>query len=293
MALISAEEGWGLCFMAYTYQRTIVLIKTRYVTLVIQEYQCLKLKDKGASQCHFCVAHRAYDSCRFVGIRQLRFVNGRVKEERLVSNRRHIELQLPLSWNVDVPSNEQIASIKVKIIYNDLAFTEHVPQRTVADALLPILKEELAHISRPDVLVRTQEVTIRATCGTYLWCSLCTVSCGAFQMFVKRRYFQAPGSAGNAGRKCAAIATPQLPRVDMKIQTCLLVAHGKSTASSGTIITVPSDRHTSPATSHQFRDSIRYSSNTKPKLWRFFLVPLRRWLMPRNLRCRTWQNLCS
>ena len=53
-------------------------------------------------------------------------------------------------------------------------------QWTAADALLPVLKEELIHLSRDGVLVRTQEVSIRATCGACLqFCctSLCTVSC--------------------------------------------------------------------------------------------------------------------
>jgi len=60
------------------------------------------------------------------------------------------------------------------------AFANCILQQTVAGALLPVLKEELIHLSRGGVLVRTQEVSIRATCGacSQFYCaSLRTASC--------------------------------------------------------------------------------------------------------------------
>jgi len=105
-----------------------MLINMTHIAAVIQERTCLKLKAKGASQCYFCVAHKTHDSCRFIGIRQLKFVRERVTEERLVSNRQHVQLQLPESWNVESPSDEQIACIKVRLSITPHRFTfaDHV-----------------------------------------------------------------------------------------------------------------------------------------------------------------------
>jgi hypothetical protein len=109
----------------FPVDRTIALIQMIYVPTVVQTVKCLKLKREGASQCYFCVAHKAYDSCRFIGIRQLLYEQGMVREDRLVSNRQHVELQLPLTWNVKVPSHEQIAHIKVGVVPRGLTFTEY------------------------------------------------------------------------------------------------------------------------------------------------------------------------
>ena len=38
-------------------------------------------------------------------------------------------------------------------------------QRTVADALLPILKQEMQHLSLPEIIRRPRESEVRATCG--------------------------------------------------------------------------------------------------------------------------------
>ena len=38
-------------------------------------------------------------------------------------------------------------------------------QRTVARALLPILKSEQEHLKHPEVIRRTRESEVRATCG--------------------------------------------------------------------------------------------------------------------------------
>ena len=45
--------------------------------------------------------------------------------------------------------------------------TDFAPQRRIASALLPDLKEELVHISRESLIFRERETSYRVVCGTF------------------------------------------------------------------------------------------------------------------------------
>ena len=46
--------------------------------------------------------------------------------------------------------------------------TEFAPQRRIAGALLPDLKEELAPISQESLIFRERETSYRVVCGTFI-----------------------------------------------------------------------------------------------------------------------------
>lgn len=103
-------------------------------------------------RCVSCTRRWAGDTCRFQGIRFF-----------LKNDKKHIvgisfvesqkpdspTMNFPLKWNIPLEKSH-IRRIK----------------RTVASALLQTLKKELEHLSLPEVIRRTRESEVRATCDT-------------------------------------------------------------------------------------------------------------------------------
>ncbi|KDQ12709.1 hypothetical protein BOTBODRAFT_408594 [Botryobasidium botryosum FD-172 SS1] len=133
---------------------------------------CLQLKkdhrqaDVSQYTCVHCRRHQAGDSCRFVKLRELRRVGGKLVEARFVSNEEDEgEIKFLTEWNIE-PEGHHLNRIK----------------RVVAKALLPTLRYELEHVRRPGMIRRPREMKCRATCdlcmtSIFSGCWMCKV-CG-------------------------------------------------------------------------------------------------------------------
>ncbi|CAE6402917.1 unnamed protein product [Rhizoctonia solani] len=125
------------------------------------------------SRCVACKKKKFGDTCRFVHVRWFQFKhpasdpvgvkfespNGETEKEE------EPKYHLPYQWNV-TPEIKQVERMRVAI----------------ARALYPVLKEELAHASKPNVIRRAIEIEVRATCdvcvtSVFSSCHMCT-RCG-------------------------------------------------------------------------------------------------------------------
>ncbi|KAI0677004.1 Clavaminate synthase-like protein [Trametes maxima] len=103
-------------------------------------------------RCVSCTRRWAGDTCRFQGIRF--FLKN---ENRDIVGISFVECQKPDMPTMNFP-NKWNVNLEV----------EHIRRvkRTVADALLPILKLELSHLNLPEIICRPRENEVRATCDT-------------------------------------------------------------------------------------------------------------------------------
>lgn len=75
-------------------------------------------------------------------------------------------MNFPNKWNVDLePDHTLRVKVSSTLSIQTLFPLTLYPQRTVAEALLPILKLELQHLSLPEIIRRPRESEVRATCG--------------------------------------------------------------------------------------------------------------------------------
>ncbi|KAF8121329.1 hypothetical protein EV363DRAFT_1365556 [Boletus edulis] len=103
-------------------------------------------------RCVSCTRRWAGDTCRFQGIRFfLKDSQRNIVGISFVENQRPDapSMNFPVQWNV--PLTEQ-----------------HIrrTKRTIAKALLPTLRQELKHLAYPEIIRRTRESEVRATCDT-------------------------------------------------------------------------------------------------------------------------------
>ncbi|KAG8218303.1 hypothetical protein J3R82DRAFT_3917 [Butyriboletus roseoflavus] len=103
-------------------------------------------------RCVSCTRRWAGDTCRFQGIRFfLKDGQRNIVGISFVENQRPDapSMNFPVQWNV--PLTEQ-----------------HIrrTKRTIANALLPTLRQELDHLAYPEIIRRTRESEVRATCDT-------------------------------------------------------------------------------------------------------------------------------
>ncbi|KAJ6627360.1 hypothetical protein B0H10DRAFT_1779740 [Mycena sp. CBHHK59/15] len=120
----------------------------------VQTSRCMsnRYKNEEFPRCVSCTRRWAGDTCRFQGIRSFL----RESEGNIVGfcfsehhDRDVPAMTFPNAWNVPLEKSH-IRETK----------------RTVASALLPTLREELKHISLPEVIYRPRESEVRATCDT-------------------------------------------------------------------------------------------------------------------------------
>ncbi|KAI0363568.1 Clavaminate synthase-like protein [Pilatotrama ljubarskyi] len=103
-------------------------------------------------RCVSCTRRWAGDTCRFQGIRFfLKNQNRDIVGISFVESQKPDAptMNFPNKWNVNLEM-EHIRRVK----------------RTVAEALLPVLKQELSHLGLPEIIRRPRESEVRATCDT-------------------------------------------------------------------------------------------------------------------------------
>ncbi|KAK7695546.1 hypothetical protein QCA50_000182 [Cerrena zonata] len=103
-------------------------------------------------RCVSCTRRWAGDTCRFQGIRFfLKDENRNILGISFVESQKPDgpSMSFPLQWNIPLHESHML---RVK--------------RTVAKALLPILRAEREHLKRPEVIRRPRESEVRATCDT-------------------------------------------------------------------------------------------------------------------------------
>ncbi|KAI0637942.1 Clavaminate synthase-like protein [Trametes polyzona] len=103
-------------------------------------------------RCVSCTRRWAGDTCRFQNIRFfLKNQNRDIVGISFVESQKPDAptMNFPNKWNVNLEM-EHIRRVK----------------RTVAEALLPILKQELSHLALPEIIRRPRESEVRATCDT-------------------------------------------------------------------------------------------------------------------------------
>ncbi|KAF8306268.1 hypothetical protein DL93DRAFT_2088849 [Clavulina sp. PMI_390] len=129
----------------------------------LQATTCIKLKEYRVPQCVQCIKHVTGDSCRLRNVRELFFVGGMATgATRLVSNQRDpTDIEYPTEFNVKNPKWEQLQRVK----------------HPIAEHMLPVLKEELAHIARQNVILRSSDLDFRVTCDI---CKTSMFSCAWF-----------------------------------------------------------------------------------------------------------------
>ncbi|KAH7916108.1 hypothetical protein BJ138DRAFT_996348 [Hygrophoropsis aurantiaca] len=103
-------------------------------------------------RCVSCTRRWAGDTCRFQGIRFF------LKDsQRNIVGISFVENQKPDSPNMQFPMQ-----------WNAPLTLHHIrrTKRTIAQALLPTLRQELEHLGYPEIIRRTRESEVRATCDT-------------------------------------------------------------------------------------------------------------------------------
>ncbi|OSC98672.1 Clavaminate synthase-like protein [Trametes coccinea BRFM310] len=103
-------------------------------------------------RCVSCTRRWAGDTCRFQGIRFfLKNQNRDIVGISFVESQKPDAptMNFPNKWNVNL----------------ELTHIRRV-KRTVAEALLPVLKQELSHLALPEIIRRPRESEVRATCDT-------------------------------------------------------------------------------------------------------------------------------
>ncbi|OAX39131.1 Clavaminate synthase-like protein [Rhizopogon vinicolor AM-OR11-026] len=103
-------------------------------------------------RCVSCTRRWAGDTCRFQGIRFF-----------LKDNQRNIVgVSFVENQQADAPNMHFPSSWNVPLTLTHIRRTK----RTIAHALLPTLRQELQHLNYPEIIRRTRESEVRATCDT-------------------------------------------------------------------------------------------------------------------------------
>ncbi|KAG8905755.1 hypothetical protein FRB99_008328 [Tulasnella sp. 403] len=130
---------------------------------MIQRKACQHSKfPEGVLPCVACVKRKSGDSCRFRWLRA--FAEGSTPQElrgpaRVISDSRpEEEVQYPTVWNIP-PTDVEC----------------HRILRVVAKALLPVLTEEIKHLSQAGLMNRNKELDCRITCD---FCMTSVFTCG-------------------------------------------------------------------------------------------------------------------
>lgn len=124
------------------------------MTTELQFARCMSNRYRAEQfpRCVSCTRRWAGDTCRFQGIRYfLRDDQRNIQYVSFVENLKPDapNMNIPGQWNVPLTATH-IRRIK----------------RTVAQALLPILRKELGHLAVHELIRRTRESEVRATCDT-------------------------------------------------------------------------------------------------------------------------------
>jgi [histone H3]-dimethyl-L-lysine9 demethylase len=131
-------------------------------------------------RCVSCTRRWAGDTCRFQGIRfflkdnqknvvGISFIEGERPDAP--------SMDFPVKWNVPLqPSHIRRTKVRTFEFSPPAGFSQSYLKWTVARALLPTLKEELAHLDIKEIIKRPRESEVRATCGksTFLTFSFVT-----------------------------------------------------------------------------------------------------------------------
>lgn len=139
----------------------------------LQFARCMsnRYRNEEFPRCVSCTRRWAGDTCRFQGIRY--FLKN---PDRAIVGISFIEamkadgpsMNFPVKWNVPLQL-AHIARIKVSVgdrPHAGLFLSKFlIVQKTVAVALLPVLKQESEHIMLKDIIRRPRESDVRATCG--------------------------------------------------------------------------------------------------------------------------------
>ncbi|KAI0266379.1 hypothetical protein BC834DRAFT_969419 [Gloeopeniophorella convolvens] len=120
----------------------------------VQEKFCLSsaYKDVKLSRCTSCSRRNGMDTCRFRDVRHI--------------------IRDPAGRSLGVAFHSQPAETKGRVVFPDAWNTEpcreqmDTTKRVIAEALLPTLQNELAHLEQPGIICRPREVDVRATCDT-------------------------------------------------------------------------------------------------------------------------------
>ncbi|KAI0771994.1 Clavaminate synthase-like protein [Trametes elegans] len=124
------------------------------LTPELQFARCMsnRYRSEEFPRCVSCTRRWAGDTCRFQGIRF--FLKNQNRDIVGIS---FVESQKPDAPTMNFPNK-----------WNINLETEHIRRvkRTVAEALLPILKQELSHLELPEIIRRPRESEVRATCDT-------------------------------------------------------------------------------------------------------------------------------
>ncbi|KAG8713118.1 hypothetical protein FRC11_013230 [Ceratobasidium sp. 423] len=155
--------------------RALVELREGDTVLRPQEKRCwnYEFDQNIVSRCVACKKKKFGDTCRFVGVRRFQFKHTAsdpvgVKFEtpdQEKENQEDPKYQLPYRWNI-TPEIGQVERMRLAI----------------ARALYPVLTEELAHASKPNIIRRAIEIEVRATCDVcatsmFSSCHMCT-RCG-------------------------------------------------------------------------------------------------------------------
>lgn len=129
-----------------------VVVVTGNLIPELQIARCMsnKYKNEAFPRCVSCTRRWAGDTCRFQGVRYfLKNEKGVVQGVSFIDNQKADgpSHNFPTKWNVTIQAYH-IQRVK----------------RSVAERLLPMLKEELQHVSTPPVIFRPRETDVRATC---------------------------------------------------------------------------------------------------------------------------------
>ncbi|KAJ6567358.1 Clavaminate synthase-like protein [Mycena vulgaris] len=130
--------------------------------LEIQDHRCMssRYRNEDITRCVSCTRRWAGDTCRFQGVRSFfRDADGNIRgfgfQEFHKDN--PAAMEFPDQWNI--PLHEDHI---------------HETKKTIAAALLPTLRGELAHIELDKVVYRPRESEVRATCDTCLTSIFCS-----------------------------------------------------------------------------------------------------------------------
>ncbi|KAH0586927.1 hypothetical protein H2248_005761 [Termitomyces sp. 'cryptogamus'] len=174
-----------------------------------QSTRCMstKYKNDPFPRCVACTRRWAGDTCRFQGIRYflrdatMQIVGVSFSETQKADTP---SMKFPKKWN-QVLTKAHIDRTKVRravSVCRHQTLMMHRIQKTIAGALLPTLRQELAHLRQDKIIHRPREREVRATCDTCMtslfsssWlCRLCgREACGDCYSTIHELTYERPG----------------------------------------------------------------------------------------------------
>ncbi|KAJ6516366.1 Clavaminate synthase-like protein [Mycena sanguinolenta] len=143
----------------------VIPVKISNATNLFREDQTSRCMSKGyktdeSPKCVSCIRRWAGDTCRFQNLRSFfRDNHGNlvgISFTEKQEDEKMPKLEYPDNWNIPIDRNHL-----------------HQTKKIIAAALLPILQEELEHLSLDLVIYRPRENEVRATCDTCLTSIFC------------------------------------------------------------------------------------------------------------------------